>query len=175
MQTKSFAKGLVEIISSSNESTKIENEFLQVLQVLTSNSEALDVFRNFGIPAEKKVEAIGKIFSTRVTSMTLDLITLTISQGFGDNLVEIEQLVSNFIAEKHGASLAKVLSAIDLDEETQVKLKTALKAKLGRDVELSFKIDPTVLGGLKVSIGERTFDSLLSSKFSEIKTVLEGR
>ena len=33
----------------------------------------------------------------------------------------------------------------------------------------------SVIGGIKVSVGERTFDSLLSSKFSEIQTVLEGR
>ena len=40
MGTESFSKGLVEIISSSNESAKIEGEFLQVLQALNTNSEA---------------------------------------------------------------------------------------------------------------------------------------
>jgi F-type H+-transporting ATPase subunit delta len=100
---------------------------------------------------------------------------LTISQGFADNLNEIEQLVSNFIAEKRGAALAKVVSAVSLDTRTQNSLKKALKTKLGREVELSLKIDPDVIGGIKVSVGERTFDSLLSSKFSEIQTVLEGR
>jgi F-type H+-transporting ATPase subunit delta len=175
MGTESFSRGIVEIISSSNESVKTEEEFLQVLKALNSNSEALDVFRNFGIPTEKKIEAIGNIFSKRVTSMTLDLITLTISQGYADNLSEIEQQVSNYIAEKRGASLAKVLSAVKLNETTQESLKTALKNKLGRDVELSLKVDSSVIGGIKVSIGERTFDGLLSSKFSDIQTVLEGR
>ena len=175
MGTESFSKGLVEIISSSDESAKIEEEFLQVLQALNGNSEALDVFRNFGIPADKKIVAISNIFSSRVTSMTLDLVTLTISQGFADNLSEIEQQVSNYIAEKRGAALAKVVSAVELNESTQKSLKAALKNKLGRDVELSLKIDSSVIGGIKVSIGERTFDGLLSSKFSDIKTVLEGR
>ena len=175
MGTESYSKGLVEIISSSDESAKIEDEFLQVLQALNTNSEALDAFRNFGIPADKKVEAISNIFAKRVTSMTLDLVTLTISQGYADNLIEIEQQVSNYIAEKRGASLAKVVSAIELNESTQNSLKAALKSKLGRDVELSLKVDSSVIGGIKVSIGERTFDGLLSSKFSDIQTVLEGR
>ena len=175
MGTESFSKGLVEIISSSNESAKIEGEFLQVLQALNTNSEALDVFRNFGIPADKKIEAISSIFSKRVTSMTLDLITLTISQGYADNLSDIEQQVSNYIAEKRGAALAKVISAVELNDSTQNDLKAALKSKLGRDIELSLKVDSSVIGGIKVSIGERTFDGLLSSKFSDIQTVLEGR
>ena len=175
MGTESFSKGLVEIISSSDESAKIEDEFLQVLQALNTNSEALDAFRNFGIPADKKVEAISNIFAKRVTSMTLDLVTLTISQGYADNLIEIEQQVSNYIAEKRGATLAKVVSAMELNESNQNSLKAALKSKLGRDVELSLKVDSSVIGGIKVSIGERTFDGLLSSKFSDIQTVLEGR
>jgi F-type H+-transporting ATPase subunit delta len=175
MGTESFSKGLVEIISSSDDSVKIEEEFLQVLQVLNSNTEALDVFRNFGIPADKKIEAINSIFSKRVTSMTLDLVTLTISQGYADNLSEIEQQVSNYVAEKRGAALAKVISAVELNDSTQNNLKAALKSKLGRDIELSLKVDSSVIGGLKVSIGESTFDGLLSSKFSDIQTVLEGR
>ena len=175
MSVESFSKGIVEIISSSDDSERVENEILQVFKSLSDSSEALDVFRNFGIPADKKIEAISNIFSSRVTSMTLDLVTLTISQGFADNLSEIEQQVSNYIAEKRGAALAKVVSAVELNESTQKSLKAALKNKLGRDVELSLKVDNSVIGGIKVSIGERTFDGLLSSKFSDIKTVLEGR
>jgi F-type H+-transporting ATPase subunit delta len=79
------------------------------------------------------------------------------------------------LLKKRGAALAKVISAVELNDSTQNNLKAALKSKLGRDIELSLKVDSSVIGGLKVSIGERTFDGLLSSKFSDIQTVLEGR
>jgi len=102
-------------------------------------------------------------------------VTLTISQGYADNLQDIQSNVANFIANKRGASLAKVVSAIELDDKTQKALKSAIKNKLGTDVELSVEVNPSVLGGLSVSVGERTFDGLLSSKFSDIKTVLKGR
>jgi F-type H+-transporting ATPase subunit delta len=67
------------------------------------------------------------------------------------------------------------VSAIELDDKTKDALQAAIKNKVGTDVELSIEVDPEVLGGISVSVGERTFDGLLSSKFSEIKTVLEGR
>jgi F-type H+-transporting ATPase subunit delta len=110
-----------------------------------------------------------------VLPLTLDLITLTISQGFGDNLSDIESSVANYIAEKRGASVAKVVSAVELDAKTEKSLITALKKKLGTDVEIKVEVNPDVLGGLSVSVGERTFDGLISSKISEIKTVLESR
>ena len=42
-------------------------------------------------------------------------------------------------------------------------------------MEIKVEVNPDVLGGLSVSVGERTFDGLISSKISEIKTVLESR
>jgi F-type H+-transporting ATPase subunit delta len=113
--------------------------------------------------------------STRVLPLTVDLVTLTISQGYADNLHDIESNVANFIANKRGASVAKVVTAIELDDKTQKALQKAIKNKVGTDVELSVDVDPSVIGGISISVGERTFDGLLSSKFSEIKTVLEGR
>ena len=175
MSVDSFSKGIVEIISSSKDSERVENEILQVFNALSKSSEALDVFRNFGIPIEKKIEAVNVLLDKRVLPMTLDLITLSISQGHGDNLSDIESSVANYIAEKRGASVAKVVTAVELDAKTQNSLKAALKKKIGTDVDLKIDIDPDVMGGLSVSVGERTFDGLISSKISEIKTVLESR
>ena len=53
MSVETFSKGLVEIIASSDDSERVENEILQVFKSLSDSSEALDVFRNFGIPVEK--------------------------------------------------------------------------------------------------------------------------
>ena len=175
MSVETFSKGLVEIIASSDDSERVENEILQVFKSLSDSSEALDVFRNFGIPVEKKIEAVQNLLSTRVLPLTVDLVTLTISQGYADNLNDIESSVANFIANRRGASVAKVVTAVELDDKTQKALQKAIKSKVGTDEELSIDVDPSVIGGISVSVGERTFDSLLSSKFSEIKTVLEGR
>ena len=175
MSVDSFSKGIVEIISSSKDAERVENEILQVFNALSKSSEALDVFRNFGIPIEKKIEAVNVLLDKRVLPMTLDLITLSISQGHGDNLSDIESSVANYIAEKRGASVAKVVTAVELDAKTQNSLKAALKKKIGTDVDLKIDMDPDVMGGLSVSVGERTFDGLISSKISEIKTVLEFR
>ena len=81
--------------------------------------------------------------------MTLDLIVLTISQGYGDNLKDISRHVAEFLAEKRGAAVAEVVSAIELDEDTQKSIKKVLKKKFGRNVELKMQIDEDVLGGAK--------------------------
>ena len=127
------------------------------------------------MPQEKKIEAMNKLLGKRVDPMTLDLIVLTISQGYGDNLKDISRHVAEFLAEKRGAAVAEVVSAIELDEDTKKNIKKVLKKKFGRNVELKMQIDEDVLGGLRVSVGERTFDGLVSTRLSEVKSVLGGR
>jgi len=100
MSVESFSKGLVEIISSSKDSERVENEILQVFKSLSESSEALDVFRNFGIPVEKKINAVQDLLNSRVLPLTVDLVTLTISQGYADNLQDIQSNVATFIANK---------------------------------------------------------------------------
>jgi len=175
MSSKAFSKGLVEIINSSKNIDRVENEILIVFDALLKHKEAIDVFRNFGIPTEKKIDAMTKLLGKRVDSLTLDLVSLTISQGYGDNLLEISSYVSNFLAEKRGASVAEVVSAIDLDDKIQNDIRKVLKKKFGRNVELKIQIDKEVLGGLSISVGERTFDGLVSSSLSEVKSVLGGK
>ena len=118
---------------------------------------------------------MNKLLGKRVDPMTLDLIALTISQGYGDNLKDISRHVAEFLAEKRGAAVAEVVSAIELDEDTKKNIKKVLKKKFGRNVELKMQIDEDVLGGLRVSVGERTFDGLVSTRLSEVKSVLGGR
>ncbi len=74
----------------------------------------------------------------------------------------------------HGSGLFAA-SNIKKDDKTQNSIKRVLKKKFGRKVELQVEVDESVIGGLSVSVGERTFDGLVSSRLQEVKSVLEGR
>ena len=59
--------------------------------------------------------------------MSFDFIALTISLGYGDILKDISRHVADFLGEKRGAAVAEVVSAIELDEDTQKSIKKVLK------------------------------------------------
>ena len=97
MSVETFSKGLVEIIASSDDSERVENEILQVFKSLSDSSEALDVFRNFGIPVEKKIEAVQNLLSTRVLPLTVDLVTLTISKVMQTTCMILNQMLQTLL------------------------------------------------------------------------------
>ena len=53
------------------------------------------------------------------------------------------------------------------------KLKAALKAQMGRDVQMEEKVDPGILGGLIVKVGSRMVDNSLRTKLNNLKIAMK--
>ena len=78
------------------------------------------------------------------------------------------------LAERRGQQTAEVTSAVALSEAQIAALSAALKTSGGRNVTVSTKIDPSILGGLIVRVGSRMVDSSLKSKLQRLKLVMKG-
>jgi F-type H+-transporting ATPase subunit delta len=73
------------------------------------------------------------------------------------------------LARHRGEVSAQVIAATKLQDTQRTALKQALKAALGKDVQLEERVDPTLLGGLVVTIGSRMVDTSLRTKLNSLK------
>ena len=76
-------------------------------------------------------------------------------------------------AEKRGAVAAEVVTALPLTSAQAKAVATALRTALGKDPEITTRVDPAILGGLKVRVGSRLFDASLKSKLDSLKFALK--
>ncbi|MBX4159329.1 ATP synthase F1 subunit delta, partial [Lactiplantibacillus plantarum] len=75
---------------------------------------------------------------------------------------------------KHaGIVAAEVVSAQPLAAEQLAAIKSALNASLGKAPELTARVDPSILGGLKVKVGSKLFDASLKTKLDQMKFALK--
>ena len=65
-----------------------------------------------------------------------------------------------------------VTSAVELTSAQVKDLTAGLHKKLGKDIELAFQVDPSLLGGITITIGSRHFDGSVAFKLSQIKKTL---
>jgi F-type H+-transporting ATPase subunit delta len=77
------------------------------------------------------------------------------------------------LARHRGQTSAEVISAGKLEASQIRALREALKASLGKDVDLEERVDPTLLGGLVVKIGSRMIDSSLRTKLNNMKHAMK--
>ena len=76
-------------------------------------------------------------------------------------------------ARERGEVAAEVVSAEPLGERHVAELKAALKASLGKDVTLSARVDPALIGGLIVKVGSRMIDDTLRTKLNALKLAMK--
>jgi F-type H+-transporting ATPase subunit b len=67
---------------------------------------------------------------------------------------------------------AEVTSALPLSPDEQAKVKQDVLNKMGDSSSVSFKVDPTILGGLIVKIGDRVIDGSVAGQLSNLQRSL---
>ncbi|MBU0492607.1 MAG: ATP synthase F1 subunit delta [Chloroflexi bacterium] len=67
---------------------------------------------------------------------------------------------------------ARATSAVPLTAEEQARLKTSLKQRFGRDLALALSVDPGILGGIVVQVGDVVIDGSLAGKLDALQEQL---
>lgn len=77
--------------------------------------------------------------------------------------------------EQLGIVAVEVVSAVPLTSAQRASLEATLVRRLGRQVELTTWVDPALLGGLRITVGDRVIDSTIKTRLAEMKkSVCEG-
>jgi F-type H+-transporting ATPase subunit delta len=76
-------------------------------------------------------------------------------------------------AKKAGVVAAEVVSAAPLSAAQMKSIQSTLRASLGKDPEMSARVDPSILGGVKVKVGSKLFDGSLKTKLDQMKYALK--
>ena len=74
--------------------------------------------------------------------------------------------------EKLGIVRAVVSSARPLDEKQMEQIRTALEKKMGRTVILTNRTDPSLIAGIKVTVGNRVTDITMATKIETMRNAL---
>ena len=76
-------------------------------------------------------------------------------------------------AAERGTVAAEVTTAVPLTAAQQKGVQAALRQALGKDPEITTRVDPEILGGLKVKVGSRLFDASVRSKLDSLRFALK--
>jgi F-type H+-transporting ATPase subunit delta len=77
------------------------------------------------------------------------------------------------LAAERGIVAAEVTTAVKLTSAQEAGLKAALRQALGKDPEIETRVDPEILGGVKVRVGSRLYDASLRSKLDSLRFALK--
>ena len=120
-----------------------------------------------------------KTISALTPTLNIDPITakfLTVLAGNGrlGELSSVIRVMRQLAADHRGETTAEVTSAHALDDGQVARLEANLKTRIGRDVAIDAKVDPTILGGIIVRLGSQMIDASIRTKLNTLAHAMKG-
>jgi F-type H+-transporting ATPase subunit delta len=140
-------------------------------------AESLDLRRLLMSPrftAEDKAKGLAAIAQRAgVSDLTQRFIGLLAQNRRTAALGQVIDAFRRLAAERRGLVAAQVTTAIPLSDAQTRILRSALSQALGKEPEIDARVDPAILGGVKVRVGSRLYDASLKSRLDSLKYALK--
>ncbi|MEN6372200.1 MAG: F0F1 ATP synthase subunit delta [Armatimonadota bacterium] len=127
------------------------------------------------IPAAKKREVITSIFKEKIHETTLFYLYLLIDNRREEVIKSTEAEYIRLANEARGIIAAQVTSAVELTKDETIRLKEKLSAYTGKHVDIKADVDPSIIGGLVVRIGDTVMDGSIAGHLERLKEEFLGR
>ncbi len=164
-----YAKALYSLASDQNEQDLVFNQ-LTLLCTTFQNDKEIDSFlQSPTIRPVEKVKAMEKLIQAIGLAKSLENFLLVLAKkGRLGALEGIQRAYQEIADEAHGVTRGVVRSATVLPPEERKRIETLVGRATGKQVILSYKEDPELLGGLVAHVGSFTFDDSLTSHLKRI-------
>ncbi|MEZ4984940.1 MAG: ATP synthase F1 subunit delta [Saprospiraceae bacterium] len=170
-----YAKSLLDL---SQEQQKLERvmEDMTAFKKATENRDLYLMLKSPVINAPKKTAILEAIFGGKVDELTMAFLRILVSKGREPFLPEIaEEFIAQFKKINH-ISTVKVTTATALSADALKALQQKLEASDATDqsVEIETAVDPALIGGFVLEIGDKIYDASVAQKLEELKRTFRG-
>ena len=171
-----YARNLMELFAQEGMLDICYQDINMINDELNSNVELARVFTSADISNTEKKRRLQEIFHNELDDSVLTGLFLTIDT-LPRKHMETE-LVHEFLAfyyRTKGVMFGTAYTARKLDKENLASLEAAYTRKLGKQIRLENKIDESLIGGIKVMIGDEVWDGSYKAKMNELRNVLMNK
>ncbi|MFY0406298.1 F0F1 ATP synthase subunit delta [Solicola sp. PLA-1-18] len=151
----------------------LEDELFRFGRVVAGDPELRRSLTDRSIPAAPKLQLVGTLLDGKASAGTVALARQAVLARGGS----FERAVAQFgdiAAGRRSRLLATVRTAYELGEEEKERLAAALGRQYGRDVHVNTVVDPTVLGGIAVEIGDEIIDGTVAGRLEDARRRIGG-
>jgi F-type H+-transporting ATPase subunit delta len=169
-----YALALFDLAKDQNEIAPVESDLKALKALLRESADLRTLLGSPTFDAEAKGKGLSAVADRAgFHATTKKFLGFLAQQRRASSLASVITSFEALAAAHRGAVSAQVTTAIALTPEQAKGLQAALRQALGRDPEIETRVDPSILGGLKVRVGSRLFDASLRAKLDSLKFALK--
>jgi len=168
-----YAQVLVDVLSSPNMNISMEMTLKELdgfSKLLGESPLMAKVFDNPVMAESDKQKTLSAfVQKLNVSPMGERFLGMLIKRNRLSLLPQILTEVESIRVQKNGGLMGELISAVPLDGSTVSSVSQAISKKMNKTVLLKERVDPSLIAGLRVTVGGKTFDSTVRSKLDKVK------
>ncbi|MCX7622981.1 MAG: ATP synthase F1 subunit delta [Thermomicrobium sp.] len=147
---------------------------LPALEALASDADVEEFVQNPAIPLEAKVQLVERLFPDAEDRFVRNLLVLLLERGRWHQLRDVVEAFRQLLREARGVIEVELVTAVPLDAAELERVRAEIERRLQRPVQLQASVDPELLGGAILRIGDEVFDASVRTQLTTLRRQLIG-
>lgn len=164
-----YAKALLEFGKESGNLDKLVDELEAVVSAVDGAEGFKDALDSPRINLDQKVALLDKAFGGKIDKGLANFLKVVGRKGRFDCLGSIASSARKMQNEMSGRVQAILTSATEVESDVKDKIAKKLSAVLGKEVKLDSVVDPKIIGGVVVRIGDTVYDASVINKLDQVR------
>lgn len=168
-----YAKATLSFALEQNKEVEVNSDMLFIANTIEESKDLQLLLNSPILKSELKKIAIKEIFTSKISSLSEGLINLLIDNKRLSILDHVAKKYSVLFDKLKGIEVAKVTTAVPLTEALNKKVLRKVKEITGKEATIENSVDPDIIGGFILRIGDVQYDASVSNKLQVLKRQFE--
>lgn len=167
-----YALALTQEAEQTGQAAAVDADVVFLGETLDNSRELVLLFQSPVVPREKKENVLKALFESRVSPLTMRFLHLLVSKQREALIPAVVEAVRLLRDTNSGTVEAAVRTAKPLSEDDTARLKSSLEARAGKTVRLKVSVEPALIGGLVVRLGDVVYDRSVRHQLETLRVQL---
>jgi len=168
-----YAKALLEVTIERGLVDGVNESFNGMMAALAGFPGLRIFMQSPQVPTQEKKALLRKVLSDQVEPVLLDFMELLLDKDRMIHIADIQEEFQTLVERHNGLQRATVVTAVSLPADLEEQLVARLEAHSDCRIILDKKVDPSVIGGVCVTLGDKILDGTVRSGLDDLRTTLE--
>jgi F-type H+-transporting ATPase subunit delta len=149
-----------------------QSALAQVQAVLSKDQTLFATLMDGGKDVGVRLKALEAALPKGLPVEVVNLVKVMVQDGTLDQLSDVAAALGRVLSGQQAPTKAEVTSAVALSDKEQEALRQTLRKQFGEELLFSFYVDPALMGGLRVRVGDRLIDTSVASRLTALRESL---
>lgn len=172
--TRRYASALFSVAVRADAVDKIADDLALIRRTVQEAPALKSALVEGVVPEDACKRVLQRLFEHHVHPVTLEFLYLLVDKRREEVISGIDVVFRQIADEKRGIQRALLTSSVPLSDQEILSARSALEKLTGKKIEIDRKVDPGIIGGLIVRVGDRVFDGSVTGQLNQIRKALAG-